>query len=142
MVCNGKVIASQQASVAPGKPFVFNTTHEIAESSWICARRMDEKGHETHTAPIYFIVNKKPIRASAEDAQYFIDWIDRLMVKTRPGGPWNRYFTHDLDIVQARYRKAKSIYSKILKESGEARIITPIRFKIYKIKPDDVFQER
>jgi O-glycosyl hydrolase len=118
LVCNGKVIASQQASVAPGKPFVFKTTHEIAESSWICARRMDEKGHESHTAPIYFVVNNKPIRASAEDARYFINWIDRLMEKTSPGGSWNRYFTHDLDVVQARYLKAKLIYSAILKEAG------------------------
>ena len=117
LVCNGKVIASQPAFVSPGKPFVFTATQEIAESSWICARRMDDKGHETHTAPVYFTVDKKPVRASAEDARYFIDWIDRLLVKTSPGGPWNRYFTHDLDIVQGRYRKAKSIFSKILEES-------------------------
>jgi len=118
LVCNGKVIASQPASVAPGKPFVFNTTHEITESSWICARRMDQNGHECHTAPIYFVVNNKPVRASADDARYFINWIDRLMEKTSPGGSWNRYFTHDLDVVQGRYLKAKLIFSKILKESG------------------------
>jgi len=118
LVCNGKVIASQPASVAPGKPFVFKTTHEITESSWICARRMDQNGHECHTAPIYFVVNNKPVRASADDARYFINWIDRLMEKTSPGGSWNRYFTHDLDVVQGRYLKAKLIFSKILKESG------------------------
>ncbi|MFI5192819.1 MAG: CehA/McbA family metallohydrolase [Chitinophagales bacterium] len=117
LVCNGKVIASQPAFVSPGKPFVFNATQDITESSWICARRMDEKGHESHTAPVYFTVDKKPVRANAEDARYFIDWIDRLLVKTSPGGAWNRYFTHDLDIVQGRYRKAKSIFSKILEES-------------------------
>lgn len=117
LVCNGKVIDSQPATVRPGKPFVFKTAHEIVESCWICARRLDEKGHECHTAPVYFIVNKKPIRASAEDAQYFINWIDQLLINTNPGGPWNRYFTHDLDVVQARYLKAKSIYNRILEES-------------------------
>jgi O-glycosyl hydrolase len=120
LVCNVKVIASQAATVSPGKPFVFNTTHEITESSWICARRMDENGHETHTAPIYFIVNKKPVRASAEDAQFFINWIDKLLEKTSPGGPWNRYFTHDLDTVQGRYKKAKNIYIKVLQECRAA----------------------
>jgi hypothetical protein len=117
LVCNGKVIASRPARVSPGKPFEFHTTCEIIESSWICARRMDEKGHECHTAPIYFIVNKKPVRASAGDARYFIGWIDRLLAKTSPGGPWNRYFTHDLDIVQARYQKAKNIYTRILQDA-------------------------
>jgi hypothetical protein len=39
-----------------------------------------------------------------------------LMEKTSPGGSWNRYFTHDLDLVQARYLKAKGIYTKILQE--------------------------
>jgi hypothetical protein len=121
LVCNGKVIASQPATVKPGKPFVFSTTYDIAASSWICARRMDGKGHETHTAPIYFIVNKKPIRASAEDARYFIDWIDQTLTNIRPGGPWNRYFTHDLDIVQGRYLKAKQIYENILLQSGPAK---------------------
>ncbi len=82
-------------------------------------RRMDAKGHESHTAPVYFIVNDQPIRAGVEDAAYFIDWIDRLLSKTSPGGPWNRYFTHDLDVVQARYLKAKEIYRKILAESGK-----------------------
>jgi hypothetical protein len=117
LVCNGKVIASAPAGITPDKPFVFRTTCEIATSSWICARRMDERGHETHTAPIYIIVNKKPVRSGAEDAAYFIHWIDQLLTKTSPGGPWNHYFTHDLGIVQARYLKAKSIYVKIMEES-------------------------
>lgn len=117
LVCNGKVIASEPAGITPDNPFVFRTTCEIANSSWICARRMDERGHETHSAPIYIIVNKKPVRASAEDAAYFIHWIDQLLMKTSPGGPWNHYFTHDLGIVQARYLKAKIIYNKIMEES-------------------------
>jgi hypothetical protein len=117
LVCNGEVVASKQAAVSPGKPFVFQVSREITESCWICARRMDEKGHECHTAPVYFIVNKKPIRASAADARYFMDWIDRLLAKTSPGGAWDRYFTHDLSIVQDRYRKARTVYAKILEES-------------------------
>ncbi|MBK6281508.1 MAG: hypothetical protein IPF54_01510 [Draconibacterium sp.] len=85
----------------------------VTQSSWICARRVDEKGHRSHTAPVYITINKAPVRASADDAKYFITWIDNLLEKTSPGGPWNGYFTHDLDVVQGRYRKAKAIYEKI-----------------------------
>ena len=78
---------------------------------------MDDKGHGSHTAPVYVIVDKKLVRASAEDAQYFITWIDNVLAKIAPGGPWSSYFTHDQDVVEARYKKAKSIYVKILAES-------------------------
>jgi hypothetical protein len=117
LVCNGKVIASQPATLTKNKPYTLTTTFEINKSSWICARRMDKQGHALHTAPVYFIVNKKPVSASAEDAQYFIDWIDRLLEKTSPGGPWNHFFTHDLNVVQERYLKAKLIYNNKLKEA-------------------------
>ena len=85
---------------------------------WICARRMDEQGHQTHTAPVYITVNKKPVRASAEDAKFFVSWINNILEKIAPGGIWNRYFTHDLDTVQKRYQKARDIYSMIAAESN------------------------
>jgi hypothetical protein len=36
-----------------------------------------------------------------------------LLEKTSPGGSFARYFTHDLQKVQGRYRKAREIYNKI-----------------------------
>jgi hypothetical protein len=48
---------------------------------------------------------------------YFIKWIDETLVNTDPGGPWNIYFTHDLDIVQSRYRQARKIYEEIAREA-------------------------
>jgi hypothetical protein len=65
-------------------------------------------------------VAKKPVRASAEDAQYFISWIDNLIAKTAPGGDWSHYFTRDQEEVQKRYRRARNIYSKILEEAQTA----------------------
>ncbi len=116
LICNGEVIATQSGIAKPGEPMLLKVTHEITQSSWICARRKDESGHQTHSSPIYITVNKKPVRASAEDAQYFIHWIDNLLVKTAPGGEWSRYYTTDYDTVHKRYRKAKDVYSNILKE--------------------------
>lgn len=117
LVCNGKVVATQEGTAQPGEPIVLKANQEFMKSGWLCARRMDDKGHQTHTAPVYITVNNKPIRASAEDAQYFVKWIDNLLDKTSPGQEWNKYFTHDLNVVQSRYKKAKEIYLKIAKEA-------------------------
>ncbi|MEO6870425.1 MAG: CehA/McbA family metallohydrolase [Ginsengibacter sp.] len=117
LVSNGKVVATQSGTAKPGEPVILKTTKRFEKSSWICARRMDEKGHQSHTAPVYITVNKKPVRASAEDAQYFVSWIDNLLEKTAPGGIWNHFFTHDLDTVQNRYRKARDIYISIIKDA-------------------------
>jgi len=119
LVSNGKVIATMPGSAKPGEPLVFNTTADFTKSSWLCARRMDEQGHETHTAPVYITVNKKPVRASAEDARFFIAWIDNILENIKPGGKWNKYFPNDIATVKERYIKARNIYENILKESAE-----------------------
>lgn len=118
LVSNGKVVASQSGTAKPGEPLIFKAKQEFRKSGWICARRMDEKGHQTHTAPVYISVNKMPVRASAEDARFFVSWIDNILVKIAPGGIWNRYFIHDLDTVQKRYQKARDIYSRIAAETN------------------------
>ena len=93
----------------------------MQESGWICARRMNENGHQSHTAPVYVSVHNKQVRASAEDAAYFVDWIDNLIRKTSPNQDWNRYFANDLNEVQNRYRQAKTIYEEIKSEAEEEK---------------------
>jgi hypothetical protein len=116
LVSNGKVIASQKAHCAPGKPATFKVSEKFAKSSWICARRMDATEHITHTAPVYITVDGKPVRASADDARFFATWIDNIQKNIVPGGKWNKYFT-DLPSVQQRYEKAQKIYSDIASAS-------------------------
>ena len=117
LVCNGKVIAVQDGSAGPGKPLTLSASEEFLQSGWICARRMDEKGHQSHTAPVYITINNKPVRASEEDALYFVAWIGNILTNIKPEGIWNRYFTHDLNIVRERYASAKKIYLKIAREA-------------------------
>lgn len=117
LVSNGKVIASQKAQCVPGKPVVFKLNHEFAKSSWICARRMDETEHVTHTAPVYIKIGNKPIRANAADAQFFINWIDNILKNIEQGGKWNKYFT-DLASAQQHYQKAKKIYIDIVRSDN------------------------
>lgn len=120
LVCNGKVVATQEGLSIPGQPVILKTNQAISKSSWICARRMDDKGHQSHTAPVYISVNNAPVRASVEDAQYFIKWINNILVNIKPGGSWNQYFTHDLDVVKKRYVQARTVYEKIAVEAKKA----------------------
>jgi hypothetical protein len=117
LVCNGEVVAVQEGTARPEEPVILKTSLLFKESSWICARRMDDNGHQSHTAPVYITVNNTPVRASAEDAQYFVSWIDNILKNIAPGGPWNQYYIHDLDVIQERYIRARTIYKDIVKEA-------------------------
>jgi hypothetical protein len=117
IVCNGKVIAKMDGTAKPGEPVHMKISFKVNQSSWICARRMDEKGHQSHTSPVYITVKNAPVRASAEDAWYFVKWIDNILVNIAPGGPWNQYFASNLDTVQKRYQRARGIYEKIAADS-------------------------
>lgn len=117
ILLNGKVIALQDGSASPGKPLIMNISSEFIQSGWICARRMNDKGHQSHTAPVYVSVKNKPVRGSAEDAEFFVSWIDNILANIAPGGIWNHFFTTDLKAVQERYMKARNIYVKIAKEA-------------------------
>ena len=117
LVLNGKVVATQPGISKPGEPVILKASVPIQESSWLCARRMDEKGHRSHTAPVYITMKNAPVRASTEDARYFIKWIDKTLFNIAPGGPWNKYFTHDLDVVRNRYLDARKVYEEIAMEA-------------------------
>lgn len=119
IVSNGKIIGAHFGSARPGQSVVFDTTIDVTTSNWICARRMDELGHETHTAPVYVTIGNKPIRASADDARFFITWIDNILENIKPGDKWNRYFPNDLATVTERYTKARNVYEKILAACNE-----------------------
>lgn len=117
LVLNGRLIAKHNGTAKPGTPVRLKTRVPIIQSSWLCARRMDANGHQTHTGAVYLTLKNKPVRASADDARFFANWIDNMIIKTSHGGSWNQYFKEDLDFVQKRYRKAKEIYLQIEKEA-------------------------
>jgi hypothetical protein len=119
LVQNGVVVASQTAEVTPGSPAVFETTLDVRQSGWLAARRMDwQNGHQTHTGAVFVIVKGAPIRASAEDARFFVAWIDNLIRQSSPGGAWSRFFPKDREAAQARYREARAIFVRIESEAA------------------------
>ncbi len=118
LVQNGAVVASKKTSVAAGGKVSFTANVTFDKSGWLAARRMGSNGHTVHTGAVFLLLANKPIRTSAADAQYFVQWIDNLLDKTSPGGEWNSYFPTSLGAAQARYKAAKAVYQQIATEAG------------------------
>jgi hypothetical protein len=118
LVSNGVVVASRQASAAAGNPATLSATVNFSRSGWLAARRMGNSGHQLHTAAVFVTVDNAPVRASAGDAQFFVQWIDDLLTKTSPGGAWSSYFVNSRAAAQARYQSAKALYQQIALEAG------------------------
>ncbi len=118
LIKNGVVVASKLASVTATASANLSATVNFTKSGWLAARRMDIKGHQSHTSAVFVTVNNAPVRASAEDAQFYEQWMDELLTKTSPGGVWNAFFPTNLVAAQARYLDAKAIYHQIALEAG------------------------
>ncbi len=119
LVRDGVVVVTRDGSASPDSPLIVQTTLAFERSGWLCARRMDEHGHQSHTGAVFVIVQGAPIRTSASDAEFFVRWTDHLIRQTSPGGAWIEYFSKNREAAQSRYRKAKAIYEKIAAEARQ-----------------------
>ena len=124
LVSNGTVVASKQASVAPGSAATLTASVPFAKSGWLAARRMATNGHQVHTAAVFVTVGGAPVRASAADANFYVQWMDNLLQKTSAGGPWASYFPTSLSAAQARYQSARALYQQIASEASAQPAIT------------------
>jgi len=124
LIQNGTVIASRQASVLSGAPANMSATAEFARSGWLAARRMDDNGHVVHTAAVFVTINNAPVRASADDAAFYVSWMDNLLAKTSSGGAWSSYFPTSRSAAQARYQAAKTKYQQIESEAAMQLSVT------------------
>ncbi len=113
LVRNGEVVASQEALAAPGSPVKLHQSVAFRHSGWLCARVMGATGHRVHSAATFVTVAGEPVRASAADAEFFVQWIDNLIARTTPPGDWSVYLAHDRTRAHARYLKASEIYKAI-----------------------------
>jgi len=127
LVQNGTVVASRATSAGPGAPGTLTATVNFAKSGWLAARRMAGTEHAVHTAAVFVTVGNAPVRASATDAQFYVDWMNGLLQNTSPGGVWNSFFPTSLNAAQARYQDAKALYQQIVAEAnGSAPTLTSI----------------
>lgn len=118
LIQNGEVVASTQASVSPGAPQSLSATVDFTKSGWLAARRMSGRGHEVQTGAVFVIVDSAPVRASVEDAEFYVQWMDNLLTRTAPGGIWGSHFAEYRDEARARYQAAKNIYQQIASEAA------------------------
>jgi hypothetical protein len=84
IIVNGEIVATAQADEGGQSAML---AHELKPeaSCWIAARaigpehRLALDSHVfAHTSPVYVNIDRQPTR-DAESAQYFVDWIDRLI---------------------------------------------------------------
>lgn len=73
IVVNGKAVASIDVP-ADGAPHELEFPVHITQSSWVALRHFPQ----LHTNPVNVIVDKKPIRASADSARWCLEVIDQL----------------------------------------------------------------
>lgn len=113
ILSNGKIVAQLKGSAATGKPVTLKTSILIDKSSWIVARRIAGAEYHSHTSPVYVYIGDEGIKASKEDALYFVEWIDNMLTHISDDGKWKKFFPETLDKVRLHYEKAKSYYAGI-----------------------------
>ena len=113
LVRNGVVVASKQATATGTSPVTLSANIDFPQSGWLAARRMDGGGHKLHTAAAFVTVGGAPIRASASDPKFYVQWIDSLLQKTSPGGEWSSYFLNNREEAHARYQEARALFDEI-----------------------------
>ena len=117
LVANGQVIATARAG-SDGRTARLTTVHKLEQSAWVAARvrgsyhRLlpNDAFAYAHTSPVYCLVGDGKI-ASREDAQFFVDWIDRLIALAEKRG---RYASEEQKReVMELFRKGRGYYEGV-----------------------------
>jgi hypothetical protein len=123
LVKNGVVVNSQAASAAPGAPATLSASVGFTNSGWLCARRMGNGEHAVNASAVFVTVNHAPVRASVDDARFYVQWMENLLSLTSPGGAWSSYFVTNRAGAQARYSAARAVYQQI---ASDAATLLPV----------------
>ncbi len=115
---NGVVVASRAASVTASTPHTWTTDLTFARSGWLAARRIGVGGHQSHTAAVFVLVNGAPVRASAADALFYVNWMDELLARTAEGAEWGNYYTTNRALAHSRYQAARAVFQQIAVDAG------------------------
>jgi hypothetical protein len=118
---NGKPIISRRAAQMET---TIDEEVPVAESCWIAARALgpwsrmvlNDVQAFAHTSPVYVAVGSKPV-ARAEDARYWIGWIDQLVAQVNGRG---RFSTPERrSQVIDTFHRAQEVYRKIERAAQE-----------------------
>ncbi|NJM35631.1 MAG: CehA/McbA family metallohydrolase [Rhodomicrobium sp.] len=116
IVVNGEVAASLTLE-DEGRSAAGMGEIEIDRSGWVVLRAVGDEATPlifdlypyATTSPVYVTVGGRPIR-SADDADYFINWIDRLISFAREGDAWNT--EAEREGVLADFERARKEFAK------------------------------
>ncbi|MBF6600266.1 MAG: CehA/McbA family metallohydrolase [Dehalococcoidia bacterium] len=116
LVVDGAVAATCEATL-DGRFAEFSHQFVAGTSCWIALRARGARDELVlgdalfaHTSPVYVIVDDEPI-ARAEDAAYFVDWIERLIALTAGEGRFAS--AAQRDEVLALFREGQAYYRGI-----------------------------
>ncbi|HSR50653.1 MAG TPA: CehA/McbA family metallohydrolase [Acidobacteriota bacterium] len=128
LVVNGEVVQSADLSslhtAEEGLRFQAQWDLDVKQSCWITLQAyrdgpvhpIDDGFPLATTNPVWVLVGERPVR-SAEDADYFIRWIDKLsaMAEEHPGWRSQKERNH----VLAQFQEARQVYVQRKKEAPE-----------------------
>ncbi|MEX0750615.1 MAG: CehA/McbA family metallohydrolase, partial [Dehalococcoidia bacterium] len=113
LIVNGEVVAAAMAEEA-GQRAILAHEFKPAASCWVAARaigpahRLALDTHVfAHTSPVYVSVDDQPVR-DAESAEYFVDWIERLIALAARRAKYPDEASRDR--VAALFREGQSYY--------------------------------
>jgi hypothetical protein len=112
LVCNGSVLASGLLSADRLRGTIQKSV-PIQKSGWLSFRAYGEDHSQAHTGAIYIDVSGRPA-ASRNDAEYFLQWIERLEAKLKER---DRVPSSELKArVESQLNAARAVYRKIAAE--------------------------
>ncbi|NNM35308.1 MAG: CehA/McbA family metallohydrolase [Gemmatimonadetes bacterium] len=113
IVHNGQVIHAVDAT-GDRKTIEAALDLDVESSGWIAARVLGPPQHGAmdsylfaHTNPVFVIADGQPIR-SADDAAFFVDWIDQMIDEIDERNDWNDP-DHKAQVL-ATFREARGVY--------------------------------
>jgi hypothetical protein len=112
IVCRGRIVKTVSTPDSQGK-LKADFEYSAAESAWFAARCFEKAGGTirfAHTSPVFVeVAGSNP--SAAEDARFFIEWIDReIQFYQKESGfrdPQHR------EAMLAFFRKARDVYAKL-----------------------------
>jgi hypothetical protein len=128
LIVNGDV-AAEAAPEGGAQRIALEHEFTVNESCWIALRARGPAGRPVlggemfaHTSPVYVEVDGAA-RASAADAAYFVEWIDRLIdLASREG----RYASDgERDEVMATFREGRAYYERMAGASAPSHAADP-----------------
>lgn len=118
IVVNGRPVIS---SVAAQNETTIDKEIPLTKSSWIAARALgpwsrlvlNDVQSFAHTSPVYISIGNKPV-ASADDARFWIAWIDQLIAQVNDRGRFSNPERRK-EVIEL-FRRAQEVYRKKVTE--------------------------